>query len=149
MVRAKNSLIENLERVFSGNANLYRVQIAFLYGSWARGFPRKDSDIDIAILFEDESQSDSSIFDAMTDISLAISKELGADVNVIPIYRDFRKPMLYYNAIVLGIPVYVKDYEKYLALRTEAIYQMEDFDIFGKKWQLMVARKNLAALEHA
>ena len=147
--KAKDSLIKRLKGFFAGKAGVYGFQIVLLYGSWASGFPKKDSDVDLAILFEDERQSESSIFDTMSEIALALSKEIRAEVNIIPIYRDFRKPMLYYNAIVLGTPVYIKDYGKFLTLRNEAIYQMEDFGIFGKEWQLIVARKNLLVVENA
>ena len=73
---------------------------------------------------------------------------LRAEVNVMTICLDFAKPMLYYNAIILGKAVFVKDYSMYVNLISEAIYQMEDFSIFGRTWQMMVAEKNLEALQH-
>lgn len=57
--------------------------------------------------------------------------------------------MLYYNAIVLGIPVFIRDQNRYAALLNEAIFQMEDFSMFGTRWQLEIAEKNLEGLRHA
>jgi hypothetical protein len=70
-------------------------------------------------------------------------------VNVIPIFSDFRKPMLYYNAIVRGIPVFIKDYSRYVQWVNEALHQMEDFGIFGRQWQIALTRNNLEEIRHA
>jgi len=148
MMDRQDSIISALQEFFQHKAERFNVQTAFLYGSRARGFPRHDSDIDIAIAFNDES-SEEEAFEHLTAISLSISETIGLEVNVIPIYRDFRKPILYYNAIVLGTPVYVKDFMKYVGLKNEAIYQMEDFEIFGFGWQLALTRKNLEAIQYA
>ena len=131
------------------NASLYELEIVFLYGSWAKGFPRHDSDTDIAIVFSEEPSSDDESFKRITDISLSLSVELNREVNVIQIYKDFRKPMLYYNAIIFGLMVYVKEQNKYIQIKNDAIYHMEDYSIFGVDWQYEVATRNLEALRHA
>lgn len=120
--------------------------MAFLYGSYARGCPGEDSDVDIAIIVTEKPPGDDDIFRIITDISLEISLNIGKEVNIIPIYEDFRKPMLYYNAIILSIPLYIKNREQYNKLRLEAIREMEDFSLFGTKWQLEIAQKNLEAV---
>jgi len=145
----RDSLIMAVQDFFTRNAGRFKVQMSFLYGSRAEGIPREDSDTDIAILYEDEITSEEEIFDLSTRISVSLSKEMRVEANVLAIYPDFRKPMLYYNVIVKGIPVHIADYNRYLDLRTEAIFQMEDFEIFGKKWQLLVSRRNLAGLGYA
>jgi predicted nucleotidyltransferase len=147
--KQEDSLITALQGFFARKASFFGVQMAFLYGSRAEGFPRDDSDIDIGVLFADEITSEDEMFDLTTKISLYVSQEMKVETNVIPIYPDFRKPMLYYNVIVKGIPLSLGDYDRYLDLRNEAIYQMEDFEIFGKGWQLLIAKKNLADLGHA
>ena len=68
---------------------------------------------------------------------------------MIPIYLDFRKPILYYNAIIRGIPVYTKRPADINLLRKKAIDEMEDFSLFGLQWQTALARRNLEALKHA
>ena len=143
----REELIGHVKNFFKEKAKHFHLETVFLYGSWARGFPREDSDIDIAVVFAQEPPSEDEIFNIMTNISLDLTKKIGLEVNVIPIFPDFRKPMLYYNAIVLGIPVFVSNSDRYIDLKNEAIYQMEDFSIFGINWQLKVAKDNLEELK--
>jgi predicted nucleotidyltransferase len=144
----KEAMAGALRKYFLGKARDYGLEMAFLYGSWAGGFPREDSDVDIAVFFSEENGSEDEYFHLINDISAALEKEIGREVNIIVIRSGFDKPMLYYNAIALGIPVYIRDKEKYLTMRNEAIHQMEDFSIFGPEWQLSIARKNLEAIKY-
>ena len=41
--------------------------------------------------------------------------------------------MLHYNAIVYGIPVYIRVFTGFVDMKLNAIRQMEDFSIFGTK----------------
>ncbi len=144
----KESIIKFLEDFFERDGDRFRVQNAFLYGSFAGEHSRGDSDIDVAIVFEEDACEDE-LFGRLVSISLSLSEGIGLEVNVIPIYRDFRKPLLYYNAIVMGLPLYLKNPSGYANLKNEAIYHMEDFGMFGLKWQMTLARKNLEALKYA
>ncbi|MEK7812313.1 MAG: nucleotidyltransferase domain-containing protein [Candidatus Desantisbacteria bacterium] len=139
-----------LSKFFKEKAEDYAIDMVFLYGSWSRGIPNENSDVDIAISFLQKLfLNDDKVFEIITDISLKLSVEFNKEVNIIPLYEDFRKPMLYYNAIVLGTPIYVGNFERYVDLNNQAIVQMEDFNIFGKKWQLEISRKNLEVLQYA
>ncbi len=144
----KENLILILKAFFKEKTSDYNVEMAFLYGSWATGYPGEESDVDLAILLP-ELLSDDEIFNIITDISYHLSLKKNIAVNILPIYRDFRKPMLYYNAIVLGIPIYIKAFNEYITLKNQAIFQMEDFSIFGIKWQIELTRKNLEKLQYA
>jgi len=147
-MKTREEIIDCLKNFFKEKAQHYGLEMTFLYGSWAGGFPKEDSDVDVAIIFTKEPDSDNELFGRINDISLSLSKELGREINTIPIRSDFNKPMLYYNAIVLGIPVFIKDGVKHIRLKNEAIFQMEDFNLFGIDWQLRVAKKNLEELKH-
>jgi len=148
-MHTKPKILALLKAFFEESALVYKIEMAFLYGSWARGFPKSFSDVDIAILFSEEPGTEDEAFTIITDISLVLGKRLKLDVNVLPIYSDFRKPMLYYNAIVLGMPVFVGNQGRYASLRNQAIFQMEDFTLFGTRWQLEIAKKNLEDIKHA
>lgn len=139
---------ENIKNFFKENSEKYRIEMAFLYGSIIAGSLKEESDIDLAVYLSDNVSSEDEIFEIITEISAILSEEILREVNVIYIYPDFRHPMLYYNAIVHGTPLYIKNFNKYISLRNEAIFQMEDFSIFGIPWQLIIARKNLEVLEH-
>jgi predicted nucleotidyltransferase len=149
MINNREEIIKRLKDYFDRNAGRYKLEMVFLYGSWAKGFPRYDSDVDIALIFSDETISDDESLRKITDISLSLSEELGREVNAIRIYKDFRKPMLYYNAIILGLPVYIREQDKYIHIKNDALYHMEDYCIFGLDWQYEVATKNLEAIRHA
>src|SRR3990167_8994449 len=134
-MHTKLEILTLLKTFFEESASAYKIEMAFLYGSWARGFPKSFSDVDVAIVFSEEPGSEDEVFTIRTDISFVLGKKLKLDVNVIPIYSDFRRPMLYYDAIVLGIPVFIRNKDRYISLRNQAIFRMEDFTLFGTKWQ--------------
>ncbi|HUU42012.1 MAG TPA: nucleotidyltransferase domain-containing protein [Desulfatiglandales bacterium] len=146
---AKSRIVDTLRSYFQREASHFRVEAAFLYGSWAAGFPRLDSDIDIAVLFDDEGIPADEVFERLTDITLDLIKSLSSEVNVMLICRDFRKPMLYYNAIIKGIPLFFTSRQKYIALINEALYHMEDFENFGRKWLIDLTTRNLEEIRHA
>jgi len=141
--------IHVLEKFFKEKYSGFGLKFAFLYGSRAIGMAKDNSDIDIAILFEDSSLNEAELFDRVMDISYSLSGLMGIDVDIIVIDMDFSRPMLFYNAIVLGIPLLITNESEYIKLREEAIYHMEDFKLFGLQWQRMLIEKNLGALKHA
>ncbi|MCK4308698.1 MAG: nucleotidyltransferase domain-containing protein [Candidatus Atribacteria bacterium] len=145
----KEKIILKLKDYFKQKASGYRIEMAFLYGSWVRGYPHNDSDLDLALLFSSQIKTEESLFALITQISYELSKDLGREVNIIPVYKDFPHPMLYYNAIILGRPLYIKDKDKLLQLKLESIYQMEDFQIFGVTWQRKVAQDIIKEIIHA
>ncbi|MBU2461970.1 HAD-IIIA family hydrolase [bacterium] len=148
LARDKKDLILTLKDFFEEKAKIWGIDMAFLYGSRARGYPREDSDVDVALSFLPEPFSEEESFRLITDISLEILK-VGIEVNIIPLDRDFKKPMLYYNAIALGLPLYIKDFGRYITLKNQAVCQMEDFSLFGIGWQITVAKRNLEELQYA
>lgn len=146
---AQRRIIEKLQSYFQQKASRFRVEVVFLYGSRAVGFPRLDSDIDLAILFDDEAIPEDELFERLNAITMDLIQSFSCEVSVIPIHRDFRKPMLYYNAIVKGIPVFFTNRRKYIGLINEALYHMEDFETFGRKWLMDLATRNLEEISHA
>ncbi len=139
----KNEIIGILKDFFQVRADSYQIDMAFLYGSWARGYPRDGSDIDVAALFLPDKKNEDELFDSVTGISFLLSGIFGKDVNLLVLDRDFKKPMLQYNAIVLGIPVFIRSFDSYIDFYLESLYQMEDFSLFGIEWQLTISEKRL------
>lgn len=133
---------------FQKSASRFALEHVFLYGSRTQGLSRPDSDLDIAVLFSEDVEEDV-IFARITEMSLELNHVTDLDVNVLRLTRDFRHPMLYYNAIVHGIPLFVLNQTEYIDLKLEALREMEDFSLFGVGWQLTAARKNLQAIAHA
>ena len=140
-------LIESLRDYFHHEAIRFKIKAVFLFGSQAGGLSRPHSDVDLAIVFEDEEISEEELFDRMNVLTIKLIEILGCEVNLIAIDKDFSRPMLYYNAIVKGIPIFAKHPQYYTRLLNEAIYQMEDFEIFGRDWQIALAKRNLREIQ--
>ncbi|RJQ53148.1 MAG: nucleotidyltransferase domain-containing protein [Desulfobacteraceae bacterium] len=143
------SLRNKLESFFKDNAQNFGIDIAFLYGSWAVGSPRDDSDVDVAVWRSSALSSSDEAFAKITYLSTRLSLLLNKEVNILILSPYFREPMIEYNAIVLGTPVFIGSFDLYVKIRMEAITQMEDFSIFGRRWQLEVAEKRLRERIHA
>ncbi len=139
---------KKLESFLRDRAVHYGIDMAFLYGSWAGGTPREDSDVDVAVWFYPDSFTEDQVFERITDLSTELSRLLKKEVNILVLTHDFQHPMLQYNAIVLGSPVFVKEFYRYVSLRMEAICQMEDFSMFGRRWQLEVSERRLQGEFH-
>lgn len=147
-MKRNDAVIGSLKKYFEANASELRVDLAFLYGSWAAGLERKDSDVDIAVLFAEDAGSEGDRYGAISEMSADLGADLRREVNVIELRRDFDKPMLYYNAVVHGVALHVKSRELHDSFFREAVAQMEDFCIFGVAWQLAAARRNLKGVPH-
>lgn len=141
-------ILKELKSFFRSSAVHYGIDMAFLYGSWAGGNPREDSDVDVAVWFYPDALTRDEAFDRITGLSIKLSGLLKKEVNILVLTRDFQNPMLQYNAIALGTPVFVKEFDPYVSLRMEAIFQMEDFSIFGRRWQLEVGERRLHEESH-
>ncbi|MDO8748141.1 MAG: nucleotidyltransferase domain-containing protein [Candidatus Omnitrophota bacterium] len=137
----KDFIVSKLSAFFLEKAEQFDLEMVFLYGSFAGGYPKIESDIDLGILFGQRVKDLFKIHSLITDISYKLTPELKKEVNIVNINPDFDHPMLYYNIIIFGLPLYIKDNDKFLSLRLEALFQMEDFRIFGVKWQNDVSRK--------
>lgn len=143
--RKKEDIILALEKYFLEKAGIYDINIAFLFGSWVCGYPKEESDIDVAVLFN-QLWSEDKIFDMVNDIALELTDILKREINVLYIDSELSKPMLHYNVIVYGVPVFMKNFSGYVDIRLKAISQMEDFNIFGTKWQSEVVKKRMEVL---
>lgn len=145
----KEKIVQLLNEYFKKKFSIYHIKMVFLYGSWAKGYPHEDSDIDLAIQFSVPAEKEDTLFELINGISYELSLQIGKEVNIIPIKEDFPHPMLYYNAIIQGMPVYIKSAQSLIDLKLEALRQMEDFKIFGTTWQQEVVKKILKEITHA
>ncbi|MBI5188435.1 MAG: nucleotidyltransferase domain-containing protein [Nitrospirae bacterium] len=144
----KDEIILELKSYFQRHADIYEIDMAFLYGSYAGGYPKEESDIDVAVLFSQE-MSEERAFDLVSTLSVEFTDLLRHETNVLYIDGELSKPMLHYNAIVNSIPVFIRDFTRYADIKFKAIYQMEDFCIFGIKWQSDIVMTRLEALNRA
>ncbi|MFA4874770.1 MAG: nucleotidyltransferase domain-containing protein [bacterium] len=148
-MKQREGLIQKFAHYFEDNAENLHVELAFLYGSWAAGRQHENSDIDLAVLFAADAGSDDDKYRAISEISEDLGADLHKEVNVVELRWEFDKPMLYYNAAIHGVVLYMKDRRLLDFFLKEAVFQMEDFCIFGIHWQLFAARRNLKGVTHA
>jgi predicted nucleotidyltransferase len=139
-------LIEKLNEYFKNKAHIYGIEAAFMFGSTAEGAGRSDSDIDIAVYFGKEVSFDE-YFKVITDISMDIERIVKREIDVVWIDKDFSKPMLYFNAIVKGIPIFYKNKDVYISLFLRALYEKEDFCRLGVLWQKEIAKRRLKRIK--
>jgi predicted nucleotidyltransferase len=144
----QQDMIKRLSAFFAARSEAYELEMVFLYGSWAGGYPREASDIDIAVLFRNGELPEEEAFNRVITMESELSQRLNREVNILLLSWDFQKPLLYYNAIVQGTLIYAKDFERYIALSIEALFQMEDYSLFGIPWQIEVAQNNLEAFKN-
>lgn len=138
------SIIEKLKDYFTLKAKEFGVEASFLFGSFAHGFEKEESDIDIAVVLSKEIEKDrENAFEVITELSYRISTLIGREAQVILIDKDFSKPMLFYNAIVHGIPLFISNKDMHISLILRAIEEMESFSLFGTEWQIELAARRL------
>jgi len=142
-----DKIIKNLKDYFTRKAQEFGIDAVFLFGSFAHGFEKEESDVDIAVVLSEGIEEDrENAFEVITELSYRISTLIGKEAQVILIDKDFSKPMLFYNAIVHGIPLFVSNKDKYISLVLRAIDEMESFSLFGIKWQIELAAKRLGVV---
>jgi len=144
----RDEIVSALTAYFEHKADIYNIDMVFLYGSWVGGHPKKESDIDVALVLDKE-MDEERIFDIVTGVSLELTEITKKETNILYIDTEFSKPMLYYNAIIHGIPVFMKDFTRYVDMKLKAIAQMEDFSIFGIQWQAEIVKRRLEAFKNA
>ncbi|MBI4680621.1 MAG: nucleotidyltransferase domain-containing protein [Nitrospirae bacterium] len=141
-----NNIAANLAEYFKDRQE---VSLAFLFGSAALGRNMAESDIDVAVLFKSEIyKKDENVFQFTAIFSAELGSIIKKEVDIIPIYEDFRKPMLYYNAIVLGKPVFIGDKSKYIWMFNQALFYAADFELFGGRFQREAALKLLSEVKY-
>lgn len=80
----------------------YPIKLAYLYGSYAKGTARPDSDIDIAVVPEDGAEIDEA------RLAVAVDKAVkGKEIDIRVIGRKMSL-LLSFNAVRLEQPIYVK-----------------------------------------
>jgi len=81
----------------------YPVVEAWLYGSRARGDAREDSDVDLALVIDDEMRSISDVAADMGDESFDVLTATGRYVSPLPIrLAHWRDPALHANPFLLA-----------------------------------------------
>lgn len=111
-------LLKSLSKMSSTIASLYGDKICsiLLYGSYARNEENSESDIDIAVILNDD--NDELIHDKMTDVIVDYELDLGVTLSVITIeshqYQEWNNTLPFYiNIKKEGIPLWKNNQQNY------------------------------------
>ena len=103
-------------------AKKYELKLVMLFGSSSRGSALTDSDIDLAILanenFYEKKYSDFS-YD-LTEVENTLKK----NIDIVPISNY--NPLLLYNIFNDGEALYIRDEDEYASIRSWARFSYED-----------------------
>ncbi len=71
MPQSFKEIVESIKGFYTSIRQKYAIKAVYLFGSWAYGNPKEDSDIDIALIMEDNVSSDieSNIYSDAQDIN--------------------------------------------------------------------------------
>lgn len=105
------------------------VVMAFLFGSWAKGSERSDSDVDVAVYFHPkdglmEWENPAAHYESEGEIWSDLERMLGRDVGLLVLNRA--APTVAESAL-RGIPIVVKDRGLYLDFLVRVTYEAIDF----------------------
>jgi predicted nucleotidyltransferase len=111
-----------------------RITMAFLFGSYAKGNPRTDSDIDIALYMKEPYQTK-----WLQDIWGQIESISGKEVDLIILNHA---PATICWSAIRGIKLTIKDQKQYLEYMLNCSREAEDFQEFiFDLWQLRLHYK--------
>lgn len=119
--------LSSLQRYLQEKEN---VVLAFIFGSWAKGFAGMESDLDIGIYVRDEAQED--------ELWLELSKISHLEVDLVLLNRA--PASLVSNILKTGVPLVVKDKNLFLDLYLAETLEAEDFFEFAKNYREIYLR---------
>ena len=103
------------------------VLLIFLFGSFARGCARPDSDVDVGVLFREVPD-----WEALMEMRDAVAGHIGRDVDLV-VLND-AGPVIAMQVLQTGIPV-KKDEEALSAFYVRTLNEYEDLMIFRARWE--------------
>jgi len=127
-------VIATLEAYFTGKSEISAV---YLFGSYARGLQRPDSDVDIALLFEN---ADPAKVSEYTDAHyLAIARILRKELHLVPLNRA---PERLLNQIFSrGQCILVNNPKEHAMFKMTAFAKIADFGFYRPKFEEAFTRK--------
>ena len=120
-------MIDLLKRYFERRGD---VALAFLFGSSARGFDGRDSDVDIAIYLTDKEEEDR----IWREVSGIVEREIDL------ILLNDAPATLISNVFKTGIPLVIKDRRLYWDLYLTKSLEAEDFSQFAEDYWRIYSR---------
>jgi hypothetical protein len=129
-------ITEKISKILSKERDIL---FAYIFGSYARGEARKESDIDIAIFLKD---SDIGKEDPYFEVNLALEIEKETGLKNVEIVIIDNKPLRFLNQVLrYGKLIFSRDEKKRLKFETFITKSYIDFKPFYKEYDEMRVRR--------
>lgn len=115
------------------------VVLCYLFGSFARGESHKDSDIDIAVLFDKAVNKDKILEKEGKLISLFSKSFPGREINLVNL--AVASPLLIQNAIIEGKLIYARGENERILFQVEALHKYEEYRHLSGIYNLFLNEK--------
>jgi predicted nucleotidyltransferase len=115
-------MLEQLKSFFNNESDL---ELAFLIGSYAKGTARKDSDVDVAVLFSSTPSSSD-----ILDLNLRLSAVLKKEVDLVVL--NTAGPIIKMQTLKTGIIIY-RTKNTYEDFFTRTLYEYEDLKYYRQE----------------
>jgi len=123
-MKNKNFIVKEIKRYFADKKN---VSTIYLFGSFAKNFSRKDSDIDIAVLFK-KNLDELERFNLVLEFALELENILGKKIDIINI--ENADPFFIHQVMLDKIIVIDKDTERRVSFEVDkrrTFFDMQPF----------------------
>ena len=118
------------------------IDLAFLFGSAAKGHAGLDSDVDVAVYFVSEAQGrwteDEKEFPGETELALDLEKIVGREVDLVVLNRAFPTVA---EAALRGLPLLIRNRKVYVDFLTRMTSEAIDFREFVNSWWQLKERR--------
>lgn len=101
------------------------VVLAYLFGSKARGESYQESDVDIAVLFDEKIKKDEYLKKEGRLIGVFSEIYPKKEINIINL--NISSTLLKQNVVLEGKPIYIKDKIKKILFQVSTLHQYEDY----------------------
>lgn len=118
----KQVIKEETKKIIQDLAKKYRIKVVMIFGSVARKKTQNKSDIDLAILADDDFYKN--YFSDFSYDLLRAEEAEKREIDVVPIGNH--NPILLFNIFNDGVLIYAEDKEEYQRLRGWARFSYED-----------------------
>jgi len=135
-------ILETIEKI-----NLKEnIKMVILFGSQARGDFKKNSDIDLAFLMEEEYLKNKNVLDVRSELVSIFSSEIKKDCDII--FINQAPPLLKYQIVKYGRTMYLDkdfDYSSFFSLTLKEYFDFKFYQDFQNKMFLKRIKKGDAA----
>jgi uncharacterized protein len=115
------------------------VVLCYLFGSFARGEEHKESDIDIAVMFDKKVEKENFLKKEGRLISLFSGFFPGREINVVNL--EIASPLLRQNVILEGRLIYARNEDARILFQMDALRKYEEFRHLSNIYNLVLKEK--------